>query len=222
MIISPYEAIERVAARTSKNSQDIAQKNKQRRYSVVDIYGTEFTRLGDVNAPARFYISVSPDIVYFHRFEFKLNIQPFTTTVSGGTDAVAVTVDDTSLEIQNNQITPNPHKHTTVAHTHNIVSGITPTPVTATIFGVKVEGIDITPYLAAQYNDWIDGEGVWPNLDIENDYDLLQVANDLKAEHRDADAAKLTKAGYKSVEITANGPFQVTLVLYLKYDHLNR
>lgn len=222
MIISPFEAIERVAARTARNSQDIAQKNKQRRYSVVDSNGMEFTRLGDVNAPARFYISVSPDMVYYHRFEFKLIIQPFTTTVSGGTDAVAVTVDDTSLEIQNNQITPNPHKHTTVAHSHNIVSGITPTPVTATVFGVKVEGIDITPYLAAQYNDWISGEGIWPYLDIEKDYDLLQVANDLRAEQRYADAAKLVKAGYKAVEVTANGPFQVTLVLYLKYDHLNR
>lgn len=222
MIISPFEAIERVAARTSKNAQDIAQKNKQRRYSVVDSNGMEFTRLGDVNAPARFYISVSPDMVYYHRFEFKLNIQPFTTTVSGGTDAVVVAVDDTSLEIQNGQINPNPHKHTTIAHSHNIVSGITPTPVTATVFGVKVEGIDITPYLAAQYNDWIDGEGVWPSLDIEKDYDILQVANDLRAEGRYADAAKLVKAGYKAVEITANGPFQVTLVLYLKYDHLNR
>lgn len=222
MIVSPYEAIEIVAARTSRNTQDIAQKNKQRRYSVVDSNGMEFTRLGDVNAPARFYISVSPDMVYYHRFEFKLIISPFTTTVSGGTDAVVVAIDDTSLEIQNDQITPNPHKHTTQAHTHNIVTGITPTPVTATVFGVKVEGIDITPYLAAQYNDWISGEGIWPYIDIEKDYDLLQVANDLKAEGRYADAAKLMKAGYKAVEVTANGPFQVTLVLYLKYDHLNR
>ena len=222
MIVSPYEAIEIVAARTARNTQDIAQKNKQRRYSVVDSNGMEFTRLGDVNAPARFYISVSPDMVYYHRFEFKLIISPFTTTVSGGTDAVVVAVDDTSLAIQNDQITPNPHKHTTQAHTHNVVTGITPTPVTATVFGVKVEGIDITPYLAAQYNDWISGEGIWPYIDIEKDYDLLQVANDLKAEGRYADAAKLMKAGYKAVEVTANGPFQVTLVLYLKYDHLNR
>ena len=222
MIISPFEAIERVAARTARNSQDIAQKKKQRRYSVVDIYGTEFTRLGDVNAPARFYISVSPDMVYYHRFEFKLIIQPFTTTVSGGTDAVVVAVDDTSLEIQNDQINPNPHKHTTQAHTHNIVTGITPTPVTATVFGVKVDGINITPYLAAQYNDWIHGEGVWPYLDINKDYDLLQVASDLMAEGRTAEAEILLKAGYKAVEVTANGPFQVTLVLYLKYNHLNR
>ena len=102
------------------------------------------------------------------------------------------------------------------------MTGITPTPVTATNFGVKVEGIDITPYLAAQYGNWINGEGVWPYLDIEKDYDLLEVASDLIAEGREADAEKITKAGYKAVEITADGPFQVTLVLYLKYNHLNR
>ena len=37
-----------------------------------------------------------------------------------------------------------------------------------------------------------------------------------------AEAEILLKAGYKAVEVTANGPFQVTLVLYLKYNHLNR
>lgn len=222
MIISPFEAIERVAARTSKNAKDIAQKNKQRRYSVVDIYGTEFTRLGDLNSPARFYISVSPDMVYYHRFEFKLIISPFTSTVSGGTQPVTVAVDDTSLSISGGSISPNPHRHTTQSHTHNIVSGITQTPVTANNFRVIVEGIDITPYLAAQYNDWINGEGVWPYLDIGKDYDLLEVASDLMAEGRTDDAKKLMKAGYKAVEISASGPFQVTLVLYLKYNHLNR
>lgn len=222
MWMTQVEALERVAQSASNSAKLLRQNYTQRRNVPVDLYGIEYYRHGDKNHPATFYISITPDMIYMDRFEFKLIIQPFTTTVSGGTDAVVVTVDDTSLEVQNDQINPNPHKHTTVAHSHNIVSGITPTPVTATVFGVKVEGIDITPYLAAQYNDWISGEGVWPYLDISKDYDLLQVASDLIAEGRESDAEKLLKAGYKAVEVTADGPFQVTLVLYLKYNHLNR
>ena len=222
MRISPYEALEIVAAHASKNAEELKRENRQRRYSVVDLYGIEFTRMGDSTAPAKFYISVSPDMVYYHRFEFKLIISPFTSTVSGGTQAVQVVVDEQDLQTNGSSITPNPHSHTTQAHTHNIISGIAPTPVTATTFGVKVDGIDITPYLAAQYNDWISGEGVWPYLDVEKNYDMLQVINDLRAEGRIADADKLARAKYKPVEVTADGPFQVTLVLYLKYSHLNR
>lgn len=222
MRISPYEALERVAARTAKNSQDISRKNKQRRYSVVDIYGTEFTRLGDGGSPAKFYISVSPDMVYYHRFEFKLIIQPFVSTVTGATQSASVEVNDTSLGISSGSITPNPHGHSTEPHSHNLVTGIALTHTQANDFTVSVDGIDITPYLAAQYDSWIDGEGVYPSLDIGKDYDLLQVACDLRAEGRYEDAETLMKAGYKEIEISSSSPFQSTLVLYLKYNHLNR
>lgn len=222
MRITPFEAIERVAARTARNAEDISQKNRQRRYSVVDIYGTEFTRLGDGGSPARFYISVSPDMVYYHRFEFKLIIQPFVSTVTGATQSATVNVNETSLGISSGSITPNPHKHSTDPHSHNVVSGVSLTHTTASDFRVLVEGIDITAYLAAQYDAWIDGEDVYPSLDIGKDYDLLQVACDLRAEGRYEDAQKLMKAGYKEVSISSSQPFQSTLVLYLKYNHLNR
>ena len=222
MIISPYEAIERVARRTVQNSHDISQKNVQRRYTVVDLYGVEYTRQGDNATPASFYISVSPDLVYYHRFQFKLLIQPFVSDVSGATDSAVVEVNQTSLAVANNAISPNPHTHTTNAHNHNVVSGITLTHTTASDFRVSIEGIDITPYLAAQFDAWIDGEGVYPSLDIEKNYDILTVISDLIGEGRQADADKIKSPGYKRIEVTSSAPFQVTLVNYLKYLHENR
>lgn len=223
MLITQNEAIERIAQRTAYNTKDIKQKNRQRRHQVVDMYGVEYTRQGDGGSPATFYISISPDMVYLERFEFKLIIQPFVSTVStSGIQSATVDVNDTSLSIANQAITPNPHKHTTSPHTHNVVSGVSLIHTTSSSFTVSIEGIDVTPYLMAQYGEWIDGEGVYPSLDIGKDYDILEVASDLVAEGRDADAEKLTKAGYKAISITSDAPFQVTLVNYLKYSHINR
>ena len=223
MILTPEEAFLRVAERTAENTRSISRSLRQRRNQVVDMYGVEFTRQGDANSPARFYISITPDLVYLERFEFKLIVHPFLSTVGGGTGAATVAVDETSLSVSGSTITPNPHKHTTQSHTHTIVSGVTPVQVTATDFRVKIENIDVTPYLMAQYGgNWITGEGVFPSLDIGKDYDILEVASDLVGEGRNADADKLVSSGYKAIEISANGPFGVTLVLYLKMSHMNR
>lgn len=222
MRITYAEALEKIAARAHKNTQDIQRKNKQRRHNVVDLYGVEYTRQGDGGSPAQFYISISPDMVYLERFEFKLIVQPFVSTVQSGTQSATVKVNDTSLSISNNSISPNPHGHTAEPHTHNVVAGVTKVSTTASDFRVKIEGIDVTPYLAAQYDKWIDGEGVYPSIHIGKDYDILEVASDLVSEGRKADADKLVHPGYKLIEISSGSPFQVTLVNYLKYSHLNR
>ena len=104
-----------------------------------------------------------------------------------------------------------------------MTAGVTPITTTASDFRVRVEGIDVTPYLMAQYGGaWLNGEGVYPSLNIGEDYDILEVASDLIGEGRQADADKLLRSGYKAIEISAGGPFSVSLVLYLKYSHLNR
>lgn len=216
------KAISRIAERTFDNTETIRQMKRQRRDQVVDIYGMEFTRQGGAGSPATFYISISPDMIYLERFEFKLIIQPFLTTTGVSTSSATVTVDETSLQIQNGQINPNPHKHTVTTHTHSTSPGASLTPVTANDFLISIEGIDVTPYLMAQYGTWIDGEGVYPSLNINEDYDILEVASDFVAEGRPEDADKLIKAGYKKVEITSDHLFSVTLVLYCKYSHLNR
>ncbi len=219
------EAIRVLSERTYDNTKDIKQSNRQRRDIPVDLYGVEYTRQGDGGAPATFYISITPDMIYLERFEFKLIVQPF-ASYSNGIETAEVQVDGTSLSVtenwQGHTVTPNPHSHTTQAHTHNLTSGITLTHTTASDFRISIEGIDITPYLMAQYGAWINGEGVYPSLDINENYDILEVACDMMAEGRESDANKLTRAGYKQIQITSNAPFQVTLVNYLKLSHLNR
>lgn len=242
MILTQEEALIRISERVAENKKRIDRMLKQRRNQVVDMYGVEYTRQGAANSPARFYISISPDMVYLERFEFKLIVSPFISTVggigattltasgSGGYDVVTAEdlasilnsddcsslPDDTGGSGTTTGISPNPH-------THEVLPGITSVPVTANDFRVKVEGIDVTPYLMAQYGgEWLNGEGVYPSLEIGRDYDIIEVASDLIGEGRKADADKLLRSGYKAIEITAGGPFTITLVNYLKYSHLNR
>lgn len=225
MIVTQEEALIRVSERVAENKKRIDRMLKQRRNQVVDMYGVEYTRQGGANAPARFYISISPDMVYLERFEFKLIVQPFIST-AGGIGPAALDLRGVGTERKESvtpsevadmlEIAPNPH-------THNVTAGISQIPTTANDFRVSVEGIDVTPYLMAQYDGaWLDGEGVYPSLDIGEDYDILEVASDLIGEGRKADADKLLRSGYKAIEISAGGTFSVTLVNYLKYSHLNR
>lgn len=232
MIITESDLLRRVAERTAQNTEDIAQKNKQRRNQVTDIYGVEYTRQGDKNSPAVFYIPISPASAYLERFSFKLIIQSFASTVAGGTSSATVEVEDTSIAVKTAsgstaanpkyELNPNPHNHSTKAHTHNLVSGVALTPTTASDFKVYIEEIDVTPYLMAQYGSWINGEGVYPSLEIDEDYDILEVASDFMAEGREDDMTKLTRSGYKPVRITSDSPFQVTMVVWVRFSHVNR
>lgn len=242
MIITQDEAIERIAAQTFVNRERWSESLKQRRHQVTDMYGVEYTRAGDANNPARFYISISPDMVYLERFEFKLIVSSFMSTGGSVTSAVSLTVNGgggdadciTNEEIDeiittgsssggggggggggDGSISPNPHAHT-------IVPGITSIPTSASDFRVRVEGIDVTPYLMAQYGSWISGEGVYPSLDIGKDYDLLEVASDMYGEGREADANKILRSGYKLIEVTSGSPFTCTYVSYVKLSHQNR
>lgn len=222
MILTQEELLYRAVERTAANHQDIKQKNRQRRNQVTDIYGVEYTRQGDANSPATFYIPVSPASAYLERFSFKLIIQPFASSAGAGTESAVVTVNNRELSVNNDTISPNPHNHTTQAHTHNLVSGISLVHTTATDFRIAIEGIDVTPYLMAQYGEWIDGEGVYPSLEIDEDYDILEVASDFEAEGRSDDVNKLVRSGYKPVTISSDAPFQVTMVVWVRFSHVNR
>lgn len=228
MRLTEEEAIEKLSQRTYNNTRERQQDSKQRRNEVVDLYGVEYTRQGDNGTPAKFYISISPDMVYLERFEFKLIISPFLSTVGSGTSSATIDISgetsETELGIVNNDVSPKKHKHTfsgTNTHTHTLTAGVTPVTVSANTFSISIEGIDITSYLSAQ-TTWVNGEGIFPSTDIEDNYDILAVASLLMAENRKADADKLLSSGYKEIAISANGPFQVTLVNYLKLSHTNR
>lgn len=251
-MITVEQAINRLAEKTYDNYRDIRRKNLQRRHQVVDLYGVEYSRLGDANNPAIVYISISPDMEYIERFQFKLIISPFRSSVgsmsASGTatvgnteltiehDIIATNIsgDDYDLEVTDPVITPNPHSHTLDGLTITSTPGVTMTSIPSSAqFHVKVfdpvtdpngtNAVDISQMLASQYNNqWIAGAGVYPSLQIDHDYDILQVACELEGLGLKSQRKLLTDPGYKGIMISANCPFGVTLVNYLKYSHLNR
>ena len=168
-------------------------------------------------------------MIYELRFCFKLVIQPFAMSVGrGGTDSATVQVKTPNLNISGTNITPNPHGHGTEAHNHTVLSGVTLIHTQADDFTLKVEGIDVTPYLMSQHDgEWIEGEGVYPTNRLEGEddfYDLLEVATVMHNENatKREQAKKLLAPGFKKVEIFSNAPFQATMYSYVKYNNMGR
>lgn len=216
-------AIERTAEKTYQNSKAIKQGKRQRRDEFVDLYGIEFSRNGSQNAPAIFHVSVSGDAAYMERFQFKIVIESFQSTAGAETSAVSLAQNPDYVSGSNltltDTITPNPHKH-------DIVAGMSTIPVTTSNFTIKCEGIDVTPYLLAQCNEngwnWFNGEGVYPSTELEQSFDMMEVASDLRLEGRVDDADLILRQGWKPITLEADEPFYATMVLYLKYQHMNR
>ena len=213
MRLTTEEAVEKLSQRTYNNTEDRLQKNLQRRSQVTDLYGVEYTRLGGNGLPATFYISISPDMIYLERFEFKLIVSPFVAMTASGLSNATIEVNgdtsETSLSIVNNDISPKKHKHQfgfVNTHTHNITNTNQGHNVTANDFTMTIEGVDVTAYLKAQFDDygntkWPNGAGVFPRngntIEVEDNYDILEVASLLHASGQHEDAEKLVSAGYK-------------------------
>jgi len=160
-MITFESAINRLAERVSDRTQESRNIRLQRRNQVVDIYGMEFTRQGDIGEPASFYISISPDLIYFERFEFKVIIESFRVPIAGangdsdsGISLETVRVRDRSLNlnvestslnsdtaelglttadisVSETVASPNPHSHQLSPNPHN--HQITPNPHRHTI-----------------------------------------------------------------------------------------
>lgn len=222
MLLTQDEFVSRIAERVVDNKDLLSRSMRQRRNQAVDLMGIEYTRQGGAGVPASFYLSISPDMVYMERLEFKLIIQPFTSTSGVSTGVTIPQLQPTSLTITGGQITPNPHTHQFVGHTHGVSPDIIQTPTTASDFRVYVEGVDISAYLMAQHGVWIDGEGVYPSLDINKNFDLLEVASDMYGEGRTTEANMIVRSGYKRVDITSDSLFSATLTAYIKHSHMNR
>lgn len=219
MTITLDSVITRLAERVSDRTTSERQCQNQRRNQVVDLDGLEYQRQGDANHPATFYISISNDLIYYERFEFKIIIQPFAMPVgSGATGNAVVNVDSTSLATSGGAVSPNPHKHTTQEHNHSLDSGITLFSSSVSNFELWIEDVDMTPYLMAQYDGaWINGEGVFPDAGLSR-YDILEAAGYMPAWQQGI----ILQPGYKKIEIKNNGVFNAILVNYLKYSHVNR
>lgn len=211
-----------LAERTIDNSHQLRRGINQRRNGMEDLYGICFSAEGDAQNPATFYISLSPDYVYLQRFAFKFVIKPFTTTVKGATDSASVQVSGTSLSVSGSSVSPNPHSHGTEPHTHNIINGMAFVNTTSSNWRVKIADVDITAYLASQHGSWIDGEGIYPDANMVNFYDILQVASDMTTYGEIEQREAILASEFKKVEILSDAPFGVDAYLYLKYANTNR
>lgn len=241
------KAINIIAERTYQNTQDINRKNLQRRHQVVDLFGVPYASSGDAATPAEFYISISPDMEYLERFQFKIIITAFLSSIGGlsavtGGDTGETTLSGESnieeellsgktyrLTYDNPLIDPASHSHSLDNVQFDATPGITPTPTVSTNWRLLItdenrqNSIDLTPYLMLQYKGrWMHGQGIYPSPRIDHDYDLLQVACDLEAEGNTAGRRLITDCGGKWIQLYSDAPFGVTLINYLKYSHLNR
>lgn len=225
-IIGFDQYLNMLAEKTVDNTRQLKRGVNQRRNGMEDLYGVCFSAEGDANSPASFYISLSPDYAYLQRFAFKFVIRPFTTTIKGATESATVTVNPASLSVNGNTVTPNPHDHTTNPHTHNVIKGKAFVNTTSSYFRVRIAGIDITPYLAAQHDGaWISGEGIYPNGELvgkNSFYDILAVASDMTAMGEEESRETILSPNFKKVEILSDAPFGVDAYLYIKYDNTNR
>lgn len=239
MIRTYEDAINVLAERTYENRQQLKRMKEQRRVTFVDLYGVPFTAQGDGTTNATFYISISPDLIYYERFAFKLAIEPFqssvtgasggemsigSTSLSGGGETSSIITGTSTLESTGGGVTPNPHTHSASGELGGLTYGVKKQATTSENWTITIGGLDITDYLIEQQDgDWIDGQGVFPTnrgLDIEDMYDILDVACMLEAEHQSTDP--LLKPEFKRVEIGSDAPFRATMYLYLKYSHTNR
>lgn len=80
-LVTIEEYMNKVAEKTIDNSQQLKRGVHQRRNGMEDLYGVCFsahaTEANDQGRyEAKFYVSLSPDYVYIHRFAFKFVIMP--------------------------------------------------------------------------------------------------------------------------------------------------
>lgn len=215
--------LNRLAEKTVDNTNQLRRGVQQRRNGMEDLYGVVFDAAGDANYPASFYISISPDLVYYERFAFKFIIKPYQTRVTGGTTSSLVTVNGTSLSVSDESVSPNPHSHSTQYHSHTVIKGISEINTYSSQWSVKINNVDITDYLIEQHNGaWMNGEGIYPSENMTDFYDILDVACMLNAEGETEKRDKLLVPGFKKVEIFSNAHFCVQAYLYLKLSHVNR
>lgn len=211
------QAINVLAERTYENKRDLERKNLQRRNAVVDIYGER--QYANSNGQATFMVSISKDMVYLERFQFKLMLTGLTIPVDTSASGITTT---TSLAISGTSISPNPHSHGVIYD----MSGVTHAsiPSGAKITGVMISipngsYVDITAAMDAQYgsNSWrnIVEYKILPDEDLDRSFDIVQMACDL-------DEKGIISSGLRKIVVSTNVPCDIVLLNYLKYSHLNR
>ena len=83
MELTLNNVLNRLAEKTVDNTTQLRKGVNQRRNGMTDLYGVPFMASSvstGTRQAATFYVSISPDIVYYERFAFKLHIQAASDT----------------------------------------------------------------------------------------------------------------------------------------------
>lgn len=227
-----------VAERTKKNTTSTTQPNKQRRNLVTDDFDKEYETMGNKDQSGKIYLSISPDIEYMVRWEFKLIVEPFYMPVASSELAMQpvtlkipehpIEVDNASLSVSNNTINPNPHKHTATdkaakiepeTHTHVLNEGVTLIPTKFEEVRIFLDGVDLTSQFKAQFPTWISPEnGMYPDLTVGNRFDILKALNTLDTKKR----TSILRPGYHVLEFKVDDLFSFKIREFKRYSGINR
>lgn len=97
------EALNRMAEVVSDNKKELKKSRYQRRTEFTDLYGIPFYAESDSNHEAKFYISISPDMVYMMRMQFKIYIQSLSGSGDGDFHIYIAGHDITDYLIEQNE-----------------------------------------------------------------------------------------------------------------------
>lgn len=98
--ITYAQALNRVAEVTKNNKDELRKSRLQRRTEFTDLYGVPFYAESDENNEAKFFVSVSPDLVYFMRFQFKIYVAELASSDDGDFEITMNGVDITDYLIE--------------------------------------------------------------------------------------------------------------------------
>lgn len=182
---------------TIKNTKDLVkQQSKQRRGGVTDLYALDYTEVIDNDGEnpkkteAQYRVNISGDLDRFQRWFIKFIV---VSDKQGGLYETPTPVSDVHLYV----------------HAENQTNG-------------KTADIDLTPIFKHKWKcNWIgddmSGEGIFPNSNSMEGYDLMDAAWYLDNDQRSA----LYSSGEKIFTIKALGQARITLRSFLKFSHIN-
>lgn len=189
-------ALNILAERTHDSKKNLSEKDKQRRNQVVDLFGVDLSRQSNSDNEAILYVSVSSDLVYYERFQFKIYIDDTSATDFQILARIKVEKSEDEYEWENFDLTP----YLQEQQDGDWING-------------DNDG-DAWP----NNSDIVDADPDEP----PNAYDILDVASTLEAEGKQNYADALLRPGFRRFIVKANSSFFAAMILYLKYSHLNR
>ncbi|MEN6624155.1 MAG: hypothetical protein ABFD50_21735, partial [Smithella sp.] len=141
-------------------------------------------------------------------YSFGLHTRPFTTSFP-----LSSTTLPTSLSVNNDVITPNPHSH-------GIALGVEVNehPLDTTGLRISIDDIDITDAIISEYGSFVDGYGYFPSKD--GVFDMFRIIDYLYPWQQSA----ILSPGLKEIQITQdeNSLCECEISINVKNNHIDR